>query len=156
MFVQCNLELGNKEHQDIVNSRLKEEQDLITSENNTLYPEYIFKPKDTIYKLWEYGGKSVFIDLGICETNLGSYNAVTEFRLIPVTDGMRGRSTFYLISMEKDTMEFDAQMPEELPVDLYKNNFVFLNQVNEYSFGAINELQKEIVCFDGNHNGCFH
>ncbi|MFT5819502.1 MAG: hypothetical protein ACI8ZM_000726 [Crocinitomix sp.] len=123
--------------------------------SSSLFPEYVFTPKDTLFKRWSYGGESTTIKLGTCETVDGEFMALTKFCRIPVADGSRGRGVFYLVGVGGDILQFDAEMPTELPIDLYKNNFVFLNKENEYSFGAINELRNEIVCFGGSRNSCF-
>ncbi|MFK8045200.1 MAG: hypothetical protein AB8B72_06880 [Crocinitomicaceae bacterium] len=120
-----------------------------------LFPEYVFTTKDTICKSWNYGGKSVFRILGNCKIKNIDFTALTEFRLIPVANGLRGKSIFYLISSHNDTLSFDAGMQEELPIDLYKNNFVFINNENQYLFGEIDQLDREIVCFNLPDDECF-
>ncbi|MFK8037490.1 MAG: hypothetical protein AB8B74_04320 [Crocinitomicaceae bacterium] len=130
-----------------------EQQDSRTEVN--FFPEYVFNTKDTIFKSWDYGGESVIINLGNCKIKNKDFNALTEFRLIPVADGLRGKSIFYLISRDNDTLTFDAGMPEELPIDLYRNNFVFINNEQQYLFGEIDQLHKEIVSFNMPDGVCF-
>jgi hypothetical protein len=120
-----------------------------------LFPEYVFEPKDTIFKSWYYGGKSEYITLGVYEVDTIRLNVFTEFRRIPFVDGMRGKSMLCLVSMEKDTLIFLAEMPEELPIDIYKNNFVFLSQNNEYEFSELQLVLDEAACFKVDNHKCF-
>ena len=120
-----------------------------------LFPEYEYIGKDTIFKSSDYGGESELITLGVCEIESVQYSAITKFSSIPFADGMRGRSFLYLISMDNDTIIYDAEMPEELPIDIYKNNFVFLNQNNEYEFSELELFGNDAACFNADINKCF-
>jgi len=123
--------------------------------NVNFFPDYVFKTKDTICKSWDHGGKSVFTNLGNCKIKNRDFRVLTEFRLIPVADGLRGKSILYLVSKGNDTLTFDAIMPEELPMDLYRNNFIFINNEKQYLFGEIDQLHEEIICFNTPDGKCF-
>lgn len=122
-----------------------------------IFPEYVFSPKDTIFRTIEYGIKTQTIELGLYSTDSVKYSILREFRLIPgmESDSPRGRSTLYLLAESGDTLIYNAEMPDELPIDIYKNHLVFINEKGLYEFATISHLEEHFLCFSDAHNICF-
>lgn len=59
-----------------------------------------------------------------------------------------------MIDNRNDSIRYDAGMPEELPVDLIGNRYVFLDK-GELLFGEIDTLIDEIICFNVSNSRCF-
>ena len=130
----------------------------IEKEINLLeFSDYKFRPKDTLFKTLEFGIQKQIIDLGMYSTDSMSYEVVAEFRLIPglEKDSPRGRSSLFLINEYRDTLMFDAGMPEDLPIDIYKNHFVFIDESGEFLFETIHviHIEEHMLCFKG--RACF-
>lgn len=121
------------------------------------FPKYIFHPKDTILKTDSLGIKKQIISIGTYTTDTMHFNAISEFKLIPgiFADSPKGRSTLFLINEKEDTMVFDAEMPDQLPIDIYKNHFVFKDENGNFLFSTIEFLEGYTICFSGTFNICF-
>lgn len=105
-----------------------------------------------LIKKWKLGSRSERIELGNYTTDSSDYVVITEFSLIPVADGLRGKSMLYLITNEADTFSYRADIRVELPIDLYKNHFVFKKGDNKYIFLKPELIDETIICFGGSDN----
>jgi hypothetical protein len=65
------------------------------------------------------------------------------------------KRSLFLINETIDTLMLDSEMPEELPVDIYENQFVFINKNGEFLFETIHviHIEEHMLCFMG--RGCF-
>jgi hypothetical protein len=153
LFIQCDTESKGKhvvDYNDSIKILAFPE-----AESFNLFPEYVYKPKDTIIKTWSDGVTSELILIGLCKTNRGEFRVFTEFSRVLVADGLRGQSSLCLINKNQDTLVFDAEMTAAFPIDLYENHFVFINEYDEYVFSEIDIITNEVVCFNAAVNKCF-
>ena len=148
LFIQCSQKQKEGEQLVYHTSDIKEEK------QNILFPEYVFKSKDTITKTLIGGGSSETIIIGKFNTDSIIYTAISQFRYISVANGFRGKSTFYLAALNRDTLNYDGVKRSDLPIDIYQNNFVFETKKGDYTFGPIDLIIDEALCFAGNHNQC--
>ena len=118
------------------------------------FPDYNLTHRDTIINTWEEGGKSEFINLGQYVSSTTTFDVLTEFSLIPVADGLRGKNRLYLVSNESDTSIYEADDRAYLPVDIYKNHFVFRNEMDQYVFVKAEVIDEEIMAFSYGWNKC--
>lgn len=118
------------------------------------FPDYVITTKDTIYNTWEEGGESEKIYLGKYESESYTFQVITEFSLIPVAEGLKGKSRLYLVDNESDTLFYEADDRSYLPVDVYLNHFVFKNEMEQYVFVNIVNIEEDILCFSYGWDKC--
>lgn len=143
-------------------SEAKENSVEVLSSDSTTYippkliqfPDYIITQRDTSINTWEEGGKSELINLGKYESGPSTFEVLTEFSLIPLADGIRGKSRLYLVSNESDTSIYEADDRFYLPVDIYKNHFVFKNEMEQYIFVKAEIINEEVLCFSYGWDEC--
>lgn len=115
---------------------------------------YQYEPKTT----YTFRGGFSFIHnwtlLGECVVDGKEFTALTRFTTFNTAHSIRGRSSFLLIDNRTDTIRYDATLPEELPLDLIGNRFVFLDE-GKLLFGEIDTLMDEIICFHVPNSACF-
>ena len=74
------------------------------------------------------------VDLGLFQTDSMCYRVIRKFTLIPAIDGLdaKGNSKLLLLADNGDTLLFDLEMPHELPINIYRNNFVIETEEGAY------------------------
>lgn len=118
------------------------------------YPEYKLKENKSSIVRYKNKGSVERINLGKYNTDSVEYEIITKFSLIPVVDGLRGKSRLYLIIANQDTVIYEADSYMELPVDIYKNHFVFKKESGEYIMTKASIISEEIICFGREWNSC--
>ncbi|MCB9198192.1 MAG: hypothetical protein H6600_07025 [Flavobacteriales bacterium] len=119
------------------------------------FPEYTLKAKDTIVEIVEYDIINNKLQLGAYQTDTSSIEVITNFKLIPDLDnGYKGRSELFLIVNVNDTFRYEANSRKSLPIDLYKNHFVFINDLDQFVFVIPELITKEVVCLSNGWDEC--
>lgn len=121
----------------------------------TQFSEFTLTTKDTIVEILKYDVISNKLELGTYETDTSSIEVITDFKLIPNLDnGFKGKSELYLIVNINDTFRYEANNRNSLPVDLYKNHFVFINDLNQFVFVVPELIVDGAVCFSYGWDEC--
>ena len=113
----------------------------------TIFENYVFQAHTPTTIIEEYDVHSNYRNIGVFVSHSMEYQVFTSFKRIQLANGYRGRSAIGFIQDNGDTLLFNAEMPENLPVDLYKNHFVFQRADSSYFFQTPDTLNSEICCF---------
>lgn len=128
---------------------------IIPAPNGIKHSQYLLSEKDTIVEVLKHNVISSKIKLGTYQTDSSSIEVITDFKLIPIARGYKGKSELLLIINTIDTLSYEVNNRKSLPIDLYKNQFVFVTDKNQFEFVVPNLISREAVCFSIEWVGCF-
>lgn len=136
----------------ITTNSSKSTTEMTLETDNELFPEYFFTAKDTI-KDTDFNASIERIKLGTLDTDSTVYTLYSELRTISITDGNKARSIIELQSKKHGNRRYEFNMPKDLPVDIYKNHLVFIDENKTYHFAHIDTMNEELICFS-HDNSC--
>ena len=112
-----------------------------------IFEDYVYQAHASEIINKEHDVTATYRNIGVFKGHLVDYDIFTCFRRIKLANGFRGRSLIGFIDSTFDTLLYEADMATGLPVDIYKNHFVFQRADSSYFFQKPDTICTEMCCF---------